>query len=347
MSHLPNPLRAGEALAEAAVRRNGPAHLERGGATSRLLSELAKGASREDAVAAVSKTAKGFTAEIRLAAEHTVDSGLHGEPVFTVPNPVANNPHADLLVIERGRVASSAQVGVGRLPYLKRKALSSKAQQVVVPTEVRGALCAQEHPSCKRVSDRVEHKGLRSRTLSATTSIEDARTLLTSVLDGHHGVSELAKLSIAAGGGLAAAIDWEFSRGRCSDALGSMCSSRGGRGISKRSDEPSTRPADPLCSAASRHGRRKRRKQVPRQWRVQPPRDCHRALRLMLHIRRRAQEVERPLIRPQAREQHHAAPELLVLAIPPPRLALRLRRRLALPVDQLPADGVVAVPGRR
>lgn len=57
--------------------------------------------------------------------------------------------------------------------------------------------------------------------------------------------------------------------------------------------------------------------------------------------------MKRPLVRVQPREQQDMAASRHVLLIPPTRLAVRPRDRLTLPVDELAADGVVAVAGRR
>ena len=59
------------------------------------------------------------------------------------------------------------------------------------------------------------------------------------------------------------------------------------------------------------------------------------------------EEPERPIVAAQASEQHHRRSQLLMPPIPLSRLAVRSCARLALPVDQLTADGVVAVPGGR
>jgi len=103
-NHTLNPMRAAAGLTDAALQQHGVEYLRRGGAVGRALSELKKGASPEVAAATAAVFGKGHVAEMRLAAEQTIDAGLRDLPFFTQPNSIANHPHADLIVRDAGRV---------------------------------------------------------------------------------------------------------------------------------------------------------------------------------------------------------------------------------------------------
>jgi hypothetical protein len=207
INHTLNPLRAAAGLTDAALHQYGVEHLRRGGALGRALAEVRRGAPPDSAASTAAVFGKGLVAEVRLAAEQTIDAGLRDLPYFTQPNSVANHPHADLLVRDAGRVAQTVQVGVGGLDYLKAKAKASKAGAVVVPSVVKAALCEDAHPACQRVIDRVTYRGTSSGGLDAEAATEDAKVILLRAMSADSRVGELAKMSIAATGGIGAAMD--------------------------------------------------------------------------------------------------------------------------------------------
>lgn len=206
-NHTLNPMRAAAGLTDAALQQYGVEYLRRGGAVGRALSEVRRGAEVEAAAATGAIFGKGHAAEMRLAAEQSIDAGLRDLPFFTQPNSVANHPHADLLLRDRGRVARTVQVGVGSVSYLKAKAKASQAGVVVVPADVKAKLCADNHPACGRVTDRVSYRGTSSGVLDAEVVTEDARTILVRAIAAESRVGELAKWSIATTGGIGAAVD--------------------------------------------------------------------------------------------------------------------------------------------
>jgi hypothetical protein len=89
------PFQAADAVARAAVRRYGPGHLERGGPAGRARNEILRGRSVADAATIASRQGKGHVAELRVAAELSLRSGLAGRPYNSRPNPRANDPHID------------------------------------------------------------------------------------------------------------------------------------------------------------------------------------------------------------------------------------------------------------
>lgn len=202
-----SPFRTADALAEVAVRHHGSAFLARGGAVGRARAEVAKGLEPEQAAAVAAKWGKGHTAELRLASEHSLDAALRDLPFLTRPNPCANDRHADLQVLERRRIADTVQVGVGSAAYLRKKAMNSQAGQVVVPSEVKSALCEARDPACARVSDRVRFKGTSSNALSAEVIVEEAHEILLREILDRPAVPEWMKWGIAAGSGVASAAD--------------------------------------------------------------------------------------------------------------------------------------------
>lgn len=207
IKHALNPMRAAAGLTDAALQHYGTEYLRRGGAVGRALSEVRKGATPEAAASVAAVFGKGHAAEIRLAAEQSIDAGLRNLPYFTQPNVVANHPHADLLLRDRGRVALTVQVGVGGVGYLKAKAKASQAEVVVVPSDVKTKLCADKHPACQRVTDRVSYRGSSSGGLDSELVIEDAKAILVRAIEADSRVGELRKWSIAATGGIGAAVD--------------------------------------------------------------------------------------------------------------------------------------------
>ena len=92
---------------------------------------------------------------------------------------------------------------------------------------------------------------------------------------------------------------------------------------------------------------RERRVELRRQAVLELPHERDRAVALVAHVRRRAEAPERAVGRAQPGEQHDVRPVLALPDVPLARRAVGGGRGLALPVDQLGADRVVAVARRR
>src|SRR2546423_2699105 len=73
------------------------------------------------------------------------------------------------------------------------------------------------------------------------------------------------------------------------------------------------------------------------------PSDSHRHLGLVAHILRRSEEMERAIVFFQAREEHDARAAGNVSLITSAGRTVRTRRGLALPVDELAANRIIAV----
>jgi hypothetical protein len=202
-----NPFRTADALAEVSVRRHGPAFLSRGGAVGRALSELAKGHTPENAAKIAAKWGKGHAAELRLSSEHTIDAAIRELPFLTRPNRLGNARHADLEILEGGRVADTVQVGVGGLPYLRKKAASSRAGQLVIPTEIKAALGSQRHAGRAPISDRVIFKQTTSKALSEAVATEDAQQILHREIIGTPALPDWMRVGVSVSSGCIAAAD--------------------------------------------------------------------------------------------------------------------------------------------
>ena len=80
---------------------------------------------------------------------------------------------------------------------------------------------------------------------------------------------------------------------------------------------------------------------------LQAPRDGHRLLGFVLHVSRRPQKVERPITATLACEQHDVSPGSRVILIAAAGVAIGSRRGLTFPMNELGADRVVSIAGRR
>jgi hypothetical protein len=201
------PTIAADAAATAAVRHYGPAHLARGGAVGRARAEVRRGQPAASAARRVSKNqAKGHAAELRVAAEQSIDAGLRGHPFGSRPNPIANDPHVDVEVMSGNARISDAQVGVGAATYLRTKINTSQATQVIINSETRERLRTIDPKAYARSSDRLQYGETSSKPLVSEVVERDAAGVLEDVLSGSGRVSELFKLATASGAGLEAAV---------------------------------------------------------------------------------------------------------------------------------------------
>src|SRR5690554_2504922 len=96
----------------------------------------------------------------------------------------------------------------------------------------------------------------------------------------------------------------------------------------------------------SRHGRCECLVEIPWKRMVQLPGDRHRALRLVTDVRGRPEEMERAVVCAEPREKQDVASTARVFLISPSCRAVLPGNRLALPMNEFAADGIVAVPGR-
>jgi hypothetical protein len=201
------PFQSANAVATAAVRQYGRGFLERGGPIGRARAEFARGASLQSAVAVAARQGKGHVAELRLAAEHSLDCGLRGHDYHTAPNRLANDPHRDLEIWDRhGKVVNDAQVGVGSDRYLRRKILRSQARQVIVNSEAHDALGRAGDLAHSLSSDHLEHRGTSSGSLSGGRVHEEAEDILEAALLETPSVPEWFKVSISLSAAMSATV---------------------------------------------------------------------------------------------------------------------------------------------
>jgi hypothetical protein len=194
-------------VVDAAIQHHGPAHLARGGGVGLARAAVRRGTSPEVAAKVVAqKQAKGHAAELRVSAEQCVDAGLQGEAVLSRPNPIANDPHIDVELLDGLRRVSDAQVGVGSPSYLKAKARRSRAKQVVINAEARSVLKESAPEAYERTAEVLVYGDTSSRELLSATAVDDATQILKGVLDESPRVGEWFKLASAAAGGAEAAL---------------------------------------------------------------------------------------------------------------------------------------------
>ena len=201
-----NPLVAAGSLASAAVLHYSPAHLARGGPLNRAARELRRGRSPGAAAAIAARQGKGHVAEVRQAAEFTLNSAVLDEPFMASPNLAANDPQIDVEVwSDQGRV-TGAQIGVGRPAYIAPKIRRSLAPQVVVNKETRDHLIDM-YPDLEQLStDRLSHEDVGASPLSGERAEEDAREIIESYLEGKPALGVAAALAISAGSGLSSFV---------------------------------------------------------------------------------------------------------------------------------------------
>lgn len=202
-----NTLRLADGLAGVSVQQHGPAFLRRGGPIGRGLNEFRRGRSADEAAEIAAKCGKGHIAELRLASEHCLDAAIRELPYVTRPNPRANARHIDLEILESGHLADTVQVGVGGLAYLRRKAATSQAGQVVIPTDAKTAFLRACDPTADRVQDRVEHKGTTCRALSAELARDEAISIIYKEILRQPSVSPWLKVGTLVEAGCLATVD--------------------------------------------------------------------------------------------------------------------------------------------
>jgi hypothetical protein len=200
------PFQAASAVGRVAVRKFGPKHLERGGPAARARNEVLRGRSIADAAAIAARQGKGHVAELRIATEHCLHSGLTERPYHSAPNARANDPHIDVQVRSGRRLVNGAQVGVGHPTYLRRKVRRSKAPQVVINSEAREVFQHEGDVAFELSSDSLVHDDTRSNSLSAVTVESEARDVLEGVLLETPSVPEFFKLSVAVAAGVEASV---------------------------------------------------------------------------------------------------------------------------------------------
>src|SRR5262249_37071026 len=98
---------------------------------------------------------------------------------------------------------------------------------------------------------------------------------------------------------------------------------------------------------ASCDGRGEGRVQVAGQVMIEPPREGDRAIAGVADVRCRAEAPEGPVGCPEACEQEDSGATCSVVDVALAGIALGGGRRLALPVDELRADGVVPIASGR
>ena len=196
------PFAINDGIADLAVHQHGPGFLERGGPANRARSVFSKGGTPKTAARVAARQGKGHVAEVRVAAELSLDSGLRGRPFDASLNEVANHPHEDVLVHHGRRMVNTAQVGVGSARYLARKARRSRANQLVINNEVLDAVNDDWDGSSLFATDTLRHEETRSSKLSGTKAEHDAASMLESMIMDEPTVSFRLKASVVFGSGV-------------------------------------------------------------------------------------------------------------------------------------------------
>jgi hypothetical protein len=191
------------AIADLAVHYHGPAHLERGGPANRARSVFANGETPRAAARIAARQGKGHVAEVRVAAELSLDSGLRGRQFDCALNELANHPHEDVLVQQGRFKLNGAQIGVGHARYLADKARRSRAGQLVVNTEALKAVQDDWNGSSLFATDMLHHEDTRSAKLSGTRAEQDATAMLEKMILDEPTVSFQLKASVVVGSGAA------------------------------------------------------------------------------------------------------------------------------------------------
>jgi len=205
------PVHVAEALVSVAVRQYGPSFLDRGGPVNRARAEVSRGRSTADAARLAAKQGKGHMAELRVASEHTIDSGLRGSLLESRPNAVANDPVADIEVLLMGKRISGAQVGVGSPAYIRNKVNTSRASKIVVNSEARNSFANSDKLAYDRSSDRLHHEGTTSSPLRSAQVEDEATRTLEGVLLSSPNVPSFFQLEVVATAGMKSAAS-SFSR---------------------------------------------------------------------------------------------------------------------------------------
>jgi hypothetical protein len=197
---------AADAMAKAAIRQYGPAHLKRGGAIGRAHGQIAKGSSIDQAARYVARVmGKGHAAELRQASEQCIDAGLRQAAVVSRPNPIANDTDVDVEMMLGTRRVAGAQIGVGTVPYLRQKARRSRADQVVVNVEAREQLRVLDPAAYARTTAQVQHSETSAGPLIAGVAEQDAAEILTDALTASR-LSSWFTVGIAGSAGVEAGL---------------------------------------------------------------------------------------------------------------------------------------------
>jgi len=184
---------AAAALATIAANYYAPDFLARGGAAGRAHSAVANGHALAEAAAIGARQGKGHLAEVQLATQFTVGSGLKHAGVHCAPNSVANHPHDDLLLTRGTEAVGSVQVGVGSTGYVATKAAKTQANLLVVD---QAALKAAQGAT-STASDRLCHAGVSTDPLDGDKLQADAATILQRLIEGNPSVTMVMKLGVA------------------------------------------------------------------------------------------------------------------------------------------------------
>lgn len=198
-------------VADLAVRYHGPTYLERGGPASRARSVFASGETPAVAARIAARQGKGHIAEVRVAAELSLDSGLRGLEFDAALNGAANHPHEDVLVRMGRTKVKGAQIGVGHPRYLAAKARRSRADLLVVNTEALKAVQKDWNGTSPYAADLLHHEDTRSAKLSGARAEDDATAILERMIVDEPTVTFELKASVVASSG---AVGFATSFGR-------------------------------------------------------------------------------------------------------------------------------------
>jgi hypothetical protein len=219
----PNPLLVGRELERAVVRRHAAKHLQRGGGPQRVLAEIARGTDPKTATEKTAAIAKGHLAELKQAAEFTVDSGLSGLPWRAQPSPAANDTLIDVEILdEGGELVHGAQIKVGHHRYVSKAICEGRYGMFGVPVVANGearqacALTEQE------TGDRLEFRGAEARPMRAEHLEAEVSEALWLCFEDQAFSSQFEGLRAAARAGGSDALFWftaELSRAACNGEL--------------------------------------------------------------------------------------------------------------------------------
>ena len=178
------PVAAADGVATVAARHYLRDALSGRGPATQARRLVAAGHPVQSAAKQAAELGKGYLAEIELASSVSARSGLVGSPVRARPNSDSFHQTDDIILTEAGVRVGAVQVKNGKPAYIQREIESGKYTAVVANREAVerleqvGALKEGQVPSC------INHSGIQSTQLTATSTRTGAADVLTATLEG-------------------------------------------------------------------------------------------------------------------------------------------------------------------
>lgn len=178
------PVAAADGVATVAARHYLRDALSGRGPATQARRLVAAGHPVQSAAKQAAELGKGYLAEIELASSVSARSGLVGSPVRARPNSDSFHQTDDIILTEAGVRVGAVQVKNGKPAYIQREIESGKYTAVVANREAVerleqvGALKKGQVPSC------INHSGIQSTQLTATSTRTGAADVLTATLEG-------------------------------------------------------------------------------------------------------------------------------------------------------------------